>query len=217
MGHHTTMSRTRTILAVATAALMVAAAGVAVVGLGIGTAAATADGDTYASVTELRGASYNGQVDEIVVTSTGYVAWENLPEDADHIEVTMQVNSGPDKSWQTFAEGTFDDVPSEQSGEYSYDEVSGEVLANTDWTSDDFSSDGDGEIQKRYFPVKVIITVVDEDGNTCTFEQVHKVKTYVENIPDPDADGDTDIGGEIIMDDDDDCLVCGDGYLNDGR
>ena len=216
------MSTTTKVLAVALAFFLVAAGAYFALGAGlVGSAAATADGDTYASVTKLEGESYNGQVEEIYITTTGYVEWSDLPSDAETVHVEMEAKV--DGEWQTFATETYDaddGVPSSSDGDFSYDEVTGRLLDGTDFDGSDFSAGEDGEVRKEYVTVRVTVTDTDEHGEVCEFSQVHKVKTVVENLVDPSANGETDIDGEIVMDDADpecDCFDDGDDHDYNGR
>lgn len=160
--------------------------------------AGQADGKTYASTTHLENSSANGQVDELIVSSTGLVEWEEMPNGAEAVHVGLSTNSGEEKSYETFASATYE-VDGDESGEYSYDTVRGDVLENTSWDGSNFASDENGETEKSYFPVKVTITVAGPDGETCEFTETHKVKTSVTNLTDPTIDGDSDVGGDIVM------------------
>lgn len=196
------------ILSLALGLLMVSAGAFGAMQMGIvGAASATATGTTYASVTELTGESYNGQVDGITVSSTGYAEWDNMPDDVENVTVTLEAKHNG--TWQEFASKTYSDVPSSGDGDYSYDVVSGDLIENTDFTSEDFSESGDGESRKEYVTVRVTVTVTSADGTTCDFSEVHKIKTVVSNLTDPMATGNTTVGGEIEMDESTpECDVC---------
>lgn len=186
------------ILSVALAAVVVA--GMAGAGLFLSTSSvsATAEGESYATVTELSGASYNGVVEEIHINSTGYVEWKNMPSDDVSVHVQLQARDGQG-GWDTFGSEVFQDA-SGQSGSYSYDSVGGELLANTNFESSDFSSGEDGETRKEYIAVRVKISVVSADGEVvCVTDKVHKVKIKATNLDDPAAKGDSEIDGDVKM------------------
>jgi hypothetical protein len=211
-GHNRTMIKT--MKRIGAVAVAVAVTAVAVVGGApalVGGAEATATGTTYASITELSGESYNGQVDGVTLATTGVVNWSNMPDDAETVHVELEAKH--DGEYQTVATEEYD-VDAGSTGEYSYDPVSGELLDSTDFESADFSADEDGERRSEYITVRVTVTVTDASGETCVLTETHKVVTEVKNLADPTVGGDTGVDGEIDMDDSE-CVECHVGTVND--
>lgn len=175
---------------------------------GSASAEAEASGTTYASTTEIHGESTSGQVEEITIGSSGVVEWQDFATDADHMNVTLLVKTdGGD--WQQIGKKTITDIDGTD-GSYSYANVSGDVVANSDYTAADFSEDSDGEVREERIPVKVVVDVYDEDGNACYFQDVHQVVTTVENLPAASGSIDTGVSGDIHMNETvtDHCPTC---------
>lgn len=147
----------------------------------VGIAPTTASAATLASQADstLEGSSASGEVDEISIDVSGELAWENLGSEPEEVRVRVIVTDGPGA--RDLATETYTDVPSETSGSYSFDGVSGDVLADTGYTAGDFSAGEDGETREETFTVGVEAAVVTADGEERLTSDSHTMDVVVTN------------------------------------
>lgn len=184
------MQHNQHIVAIVSLALVAALiGGVALVNLGSqpGQASVTLDSDVPTST--IAGSSPDGNISEIPVSASGSVAWEDLDSPATDVRVTLLT---------PYDRGGFDALAEEThnasgtAGSVDFGEMSGELLANSDYSADDFSADEDGVTRNETFQAAVQVEVITEDGDELRSE-THTFTVSVTNEAEPD-DGDAGNG-----------------------
>lgn len=130
------------------------------------------------------GRSPFGLVEAVVLSASGTVAWQNLANPAESVEVRMRV-AGPDGDRHEIASASYD-APSETTGTLGFgdDGPSGDVIANSPYEASDFEATETGETAETTLTVFLGTSIVHGNSEMRGGTE-HEATVTVENTGSP--------------------------------
>lgn len=141
-----------------------------------------ATANTTFSATNVAVSSNGGNLQSLTVAPTGNITFEGFDHDADKVIIDVNVED-TDGNWTTVA--TMEKTPSGQSGTVSYDFSTIDVIAQTNWSKNDFKAVQDGSSSTTTMNVQVSATFVNatNSGDNVTSNASDTFDVTVTNEP----------------------------------
>lgn len=170
-----------------------------------GSATASVTADTQARETVIEGAS-TAPPSDVIVSASGTYAYDNLPSEAERLEVRLASNAGAVDGGSTIA--TYSRDLSGTSGSGTFVNVSGDVTdtaPDTGWNEEEFTAHNEGETREQTINVTVETTVITADGERYDHAEGHTVTVRITHLPSENGSDEatvnatTEVTGSVVF------------------